>query len=197
MVTMAGMKLVLATLAALTLAACDEENPFQNTSPQVVSGESQVWELGLPAFPSGWDFFSGTRIFVGTDEISSGSGVFILDSRIDGTLVFRPFSTLFPSGVSVTRTGIQDLGAVSWESVEDVPGDGYSDVNDSTGVAVLPGHVYAFRISRQQGTIVPINFAKLQVIEVGTEVPGQPGSRFARFRWAYQVQPLNQHVAVE
>lgn len=194
---MSRTRIVFAALAALVLAACDEENPFQNTEPRVLSGDSQVWELGLPAFPSGWDFFSGTRIFVGTDEISGGSGTFILDSRVDGTLVFRPFSTLLPSGLSSTRTGIQDLGAVPWESVEEVPGDGYSDVSDSTGVAVVSGHVYAFRISRPQGTIIPINFAKLQVIEVGTEVPGQPGSRFARFRWAYQVQPLNQHVAVE
>ena len=194
---MSRTKIVFAALAALAFAACDEENPFQNTAPRVLSGESQVWELGLPAFPSGWDFFSGTRIFVGTDEISGASGTFILDMRVDGTLVFRPFSTLFPSGLSVTRTGIQDLGAVSWESVEEVPGDGYSDVSDSNGVAVVSGHVYAFRISRPQGTIVPINFAKLQVIEVGSEVPGQPGSRFARFRWAYQIQPLNQHVAVE
>ena len=194
---MARTKILIIALAALVFAACDEENPFQTTTPQVVSGESQVWELDLPAFPSGWDFFTGARIFVGTDEISGGSGAFILDSRVDGTLVFRSFSTLVPSGLSVTRTGIQDLGAVPWESVEDVPGDGYSDVNDSTGVAVLQGHVYAFRLSRPQGTIVPINFAKLQVIEVGTEVPGQPGARFARFRWAYQVQPLNQHVAVE
>lgn len=194
---MARMRIVLAALAALALAACGDENPFESTTPRVVSGENQVWELGLPAFPSGWDFSSATRIFVGTDEISGTNGVFVLDARADGTLVFRPFSTLLPSGLSVTRTGIQDLGAVPWESVEDVPGDGYSNVNDSTGVAVLSGHVYAFRISRQQGTIVPVNFAKLQVIDVGTEVPGQPESRFARFRWAYQVQPLNQHVAVE
>ena len=194
---MARTKILIIALAALAFAACDEENPFQTTEPRVVDGENQVWELDLPAFPSGWDFFTATRIFVGTDEISGGSGAFVLDSRVDATLVFRPFSTLFPSGLSVTKTGIQDLGAVPWESVEEVPGNGYSDVNDSTGVAVLSGHVYAFRLSRQQGTIVAVNYAKLQVTEVGTEVPGQPGSRFARFRWAYQVQPLNQHVAVE
>ena len=194
---MARDRILLVALAALALAACDEENPFRNTAPQVVSGENQVWELGLPAFPSGWDFVSGTRIFVGTDEIAGSTGVFVLDARDDGTLVFRPFSTLLSPGLAVARTGIQDLGAVPWESVEEVPDGGYSDVNDSTGVAVQSGHVYAFRITRQQGTIVPINFAKLQVIDVGTEVPGQPGSRFVHFRWAYQVQPLNHRVAVE
>jgi hypothetical protein len=197
MVSMARNRILAVALAALSLAACDEENPFRNTAPQVLSGENQVWELGLPAFPSGWDFVSGARIFVGTDEITGSTGVFVLDGRTDGTLVFRPFSTLLSQGLSVARTGIQDLGAVPWESVEEVPDGGYSEVNDASGVAVQSGHVYAFRITRQQGTIVPINFAKLQVIEVGTEVPGQPGSRFVRFRWAYQVQPLNHRVAVE
>jgi hypothetical protein len=194
---MARRRILYAALAALSLAACDEENPFRNTTPQVQSGENQVWELGLPAFPSGWDFVTGSRIFVGTDEITGATGVFVLDARADGTLVFRPFSTLLTSGLGVARTGIQDLGAVPWESVEEVPDGGYSDVNDASGVAVQAGHVYAFRITRQQGTIVPINFAKLQVIDVGTEVPGQPASRFVRFRWAYQVQPLNHRVAVE
>lgn len=194
---MTKTRITLAALAALALGACDEENPFRNTSPQVVSGENQVWELGLPAFPSGWDFASGTRIFVGTDEITGATGAFVLDDRTDGTLAFRPFSTLLAPGLSAARTGIQDLGAVPWESVEEVPEGGYGDVNDASGVAVQSGHVYAFRISRQQGTIVPINYAKLQVIEVGTEFPGQPASRFARFRWAYQLQPLNRRVAVQ
>jgi hypothetical protein len=60
-------------------------------------------------------------------------------------------------------------------------------------VAVEAGHVYAFRITRQQGGIVPINYAKLGVIEIGTEFPGQQ-SRFVRFLWSYQVQPLNRRV---
>jgi hypothetical protein len=184
---------VLAVLAALASTACDDENPFRNTTPQVFGGENQIWELGLPAFPSGWDFSSAQRIFVGTDEIGGGTGAFLLDARADGTLVFRPFSTFVVPGVSGVRTGIQDLGAVPYESVEEVPEGGYSDVNDSAGVAVQPGHVYAFRITRQQGGIVPINYAKLGVIEVGTEFPGQP-SRFVRFRWSYQVQPLNRRV---
>jgi hypothetical protein len=184
---------VLAALAALPSTACDDENPFRNTTPQVFGGENQIWELGLPAFPSGWDFSSAQRIFVGTDEISGGTGAFLLDARPDGTLVFRPFSTFVVPGVSGVRTGIQDLGAVPYESVEEVPEGGYSDVNDSAGVAVQPGHVYAFRVTRQQGGIVPINYAKLGVIEIGTEFPGQQ-SRFVRFRWSYQVQPLNRRV---
>lgn len=182
-------------LAGLTLAGCDDENPFRNTTPQILDGESQLWELGLPAFPSGWDFASAQRIFVGTDEIGGTTGTFLLDARPNGTLVFRAFSTFLAPGLSSVRTGIQDLGAVPYESVEEVPEGGYTDVDDSTGVAVEAGHVYAFRISRSQGGIVPINYAKLAVLEVGTEFPGQPGSRFARFRWAYQVQPLNRRVA--
>lgn len=181
-------------LGAFVATACGDENPFRSTSPEIEAGEAQVWELGLETFPSGWEFVSGTRIFVGTDELALGSGDFVLDARPEGTLVFRPFSTLLVPGVSSTRTGIRDLGAVPWESVEEVPEGGYSDVNDSAGVPVESGHVYAFRISRQQGTIVPLNYAKLQVIEVGTEVAGDPRSRFVRFRWAYQVQPLNRRV---
>ena len=184
----------LLVLVAALLAACDDENPFRNTNPQVIEGESQLWELGLPAFPSGWDFASGQRIFVGTDEIGGSSGTFLLDARPSGTLVFRAFSTFLVPGLSGVRTGIQDLGAVPYESVDEVPEDGYSAVDDEAGVPVEAGHVYAFRISRSQGGIVPINYAKLAVLEVGTEFPGQPGSRFARFRWAYQVQPLNRRV---
>jgi hypothetical protein len=181
-------------LGAILLSACDDENPFRNTTPQVVEGEAQLWELGLPAFPSGWDFASAQRLFVGTDEIGGSTGTFLLDARSNGTLVFRAFSTFLAPGLSSVRTGIQDLGAVPFESVEEVPEDGYSDVDDAAGVAVETGHVYAFRISRSQGGIVPINYAKLAVLEVGTEFPGQPASRFARFRWAYQVQPLNRRV---
>ena len=132
-------------------AACDDDNPFENTSPRVVEGEDQVWELGLPAFPSGWDFSRAQRIFVGTDEIGGNDGSFLLDARTDGTLVFRPFSTFLAPGVSSVRTGILDLGSIPYESVDEVPESGYSDVNDSTGVAVQAGHVYAFRITQQQG----------------------------------------------
>lgn len=184
----------LLVLVAALLAACDDENPFRNTTPQVFEGESQLWELGLPAFPSGWDFASAQRIFVGTDEIGGSTGTFLLDARPNGTLVFRAFSTFLAPGLTSVRTGIQDLGAVPYESVEEVPEDGYSDVDDDAGVPVEAGHVYAFRISRSQAGIVPINYAKLAVLEVGSEFPGQPGSRFARFRWSYQVQPLNRRV---
>jgi len=188
-----GRGLALA-LAALALTACGDENPFRNTTPQVVSGEAQIWELGLPAFPSGWDFPTGQRLFIGTDEIGSSTGTFVLDARNEGTLVFRPFSTFLAPGLSGVRTGIIDLGTVPFESIEEVPESGYSDVNDPTGVAVQQGHVYAFRITRQQGQIVPINYAKLEVIQVGSEFPEEPRSRFVRFRWAYQVQPLNRRV---
>jgi hypothetical protein len=184
----------LLVLGAILLAACDDENPFRNTTPQVFEGETQLWELGLPAFPSAWDFASAERIFVGTDEIGGSTGTFLLDARPNGTLVFRAFSTFLAPGLTAVRTGIQDLGAIPFESVEEVPEDGYSDVDDAAGVAVETGHVYAFRISRSQAGIVPINYAKLVVLEVGTEFPGQPASRFARFRWAYQVQPLNRRV---
>ena len=191
------VRLALAALALVALAACGDENPFRNTTPQVLTGEAEIWEIGLPAFPSGWDFPSGQRIFVGTDDIGSTTGTFVLDSGDGGALAFRPFSTFLAPGLSGVRTGIRDLGTVPYESIEEVPGDGYSDVNDSTGVAVQQGHVYAFRITRQQGSVIPINYAKLEVLQVGSEFPEEPRSRFVRFRWAYQVQPLNRRVAVE
>lgn len=184
--------IVLAPLVAF--AACDDGNPFRNVSPQVFEGESQLWELGLPAFPSGWDFDSGRRVFVGTGEGSGASASFLLDARADGTLAFRAFSTFLAPGLTTARTGIRDLGAVPYESVEEVPEGDYSDVNDPAGVAVEAGHVYAFRLTSQQLGVRTFNYAKLEVTQVGTEVPGEPRSRFARFRWAYQVQPLNRRV---
>ena len=189
-----GRASLLAIFAVALLAACDDDNPFQNTEPEVIEGQDQVWEMGLPSFPSGWDFSTARRIFVGTDEVGGGDGTFLLDERPDGTLVFRPFSTFVAPGLSRVRTGIRDLGTVSYESVEEVPDDGYSDVNDSAGVAVLPGHVYAFRISQQQGSVVPVNYAKLEAVQVGTEFPEDPESRFVVFRWAYQLQPSNRRV---
>jgi hypothetical protein len=181
-------------LLAIALAGCDDENPFRNVTPQVLEGESQLWELGLPAFPSGWNFDTAQRFFVGTNELGAASGTFLLDARDDGTLVFRAFSTFLAPGVTSTRTGIRDLGSVPYESVEEVPEDGYSDVNDSAGVAVQAGHVYAFRITSPRAAFLAINYAKLAVIDVGSEFPDEPRSRFARFRWAYQVQPLNRRV---
>lgn len=186
---------LVAVLVAAT-AACDEDNVFRGTPPFVVSSSSQVWQLGLEGFPSAYDFGSARRFFVGAEPIGSFDATWVLDARADGTLAFRAFSTLAP-GISLIRVGMQDLGAVPFESVVEVPEEGYSDVNDSTGVAVVEGHVYAFRISRITGGLVPINYAKLAVTDVGQQFPDDPGSRFIRFEWAYQVQPLNRNVVVE
>lgn len=187
-----------ATIVALALSvvACDEENPFRNTSPIVFEGTGQIWELGTPGFPSGWDFVAGNRFFVGTTSLDRFNGSFVLTSRPDGTLVFRSFSTIAPEVTSV-RTGILDLGTVSFGSVVEAPADGYSAVSDSAGVPVVEGHVYAFRLSRRLTQIVAINFAKLEVIEVGTELPGDPRSRFVRFRWTLQNQPRNRRIEPE
>ncbi|CAN5264988.1 hypothetical protein BH18GEM1_BH18GEM1_04240 [soil metagenome] len=185
------------TISVLALlAACGDENPFDTQPPDVTSGDSQVWELALPAFPSGWDFRTAQRLFIGATDIPGVVGTWVLDERADGTLVFVPFSVVAP-GQSLVRTGIADLGSVPFESVEEVPGDGYSATSDSSGVAVIEGHVYAFRILIQGLAGSPINYAKLEVITVGQELPDDPRSRFVRFRWAYQVQPLNQRVFEE
>lgn len=188
----------VATIALLALVAlgCEDENPFRNTTPTVFEGTGRVWELGTEGFPSGWDFIAGQRFFVGTTSLDRFNGAFVLASRPDGTLVFRSFSTIAPEVASV-RTGIRDLGTVSFASVVEAPSDGYSSVNDSTGVQVVEGHVYAFRLARTLTRLVAINFAKLEVIEVGTQLPGDPRSRFVRFRWTLQNQPLNRRVEPE
>lgn len=187
---------IVALLLVSFVVACDEENPFQSIDEEVEHGTSQVWELGLATFPSGFDIPSGERFFVGPTTVPSTFGTFVLDARPDGTLVFRPYSTLV-SVLSVVRTGIQDLGTVSFSSVAEVPDGGYSLPSDSLGVAVLAGHTYAFRISITDQAVIPINYAKLHVIELGQQLPGDPRSRFIRFEWAYQEQPLNRNVTVE
>ena len=183
-------------VAALPLAACDDENPFRNTTPLVLEGSGQIWELGAEGLPSGWDFIAGRRFFVGTTSLDRFNGSFVLAARPDGTLVFRSFSTIAPEIASV-RTGIQDLGAISFASVVEAPAEGYSAVTDSTGVPVVEGHVYAFRLARTLTAVVALNYAKLEVIEVGLEDPGDPRSRFVRFRWTLQNQPLNRRVEPE
>lgn len=187
-----------ATLAVLfVVTACGEDNPFRTVAPVVNEGDAQVWELAVPKFPSGWDFPAGERFFIGTSEIGSTFGSWALDSRTDGTLILRPFSTLAPN-LSLIRTGIIDLGAVPFGTVETAPPGGYSSVNDPAGVPVIEGHTYAFRISFiNTGGVVPINYAKLSVIEVGQELAGNPNSRFIRFEWAYQVQPLNRRLVAD
>lgn len=189
--------LLVVVMVLLGASACDEENPFRTVAPVINGGDAQVWELALPGFPSGWDFPAGERFFVGTSEIGSTFGTWVLDSRADGTLIFRPFSTLAPD-LSFIRTGIIDLGSVPFDAVESAPGGGYSSVNDPAGVPVIEGHTYAFRISFvATGGVVPINYAKLSVIDVDQEFAGDPNSRFIRFEWAYQVQPLNRRLVAD
>lgn len=184
-----------AILALALTVACEEDNPFRNTSPLVTEGTGRVWELALEEFPSGWVFPTGQRFFVGTGRVPS-NGTWVLDAGEDGSLVFRPFEDVAP-GLTLARTGILDLtessGAQTFEAVRTVPGSGYVD----DPVEVVEGHVYAFRITILGGVVVPVNYGKLEVIEVGQEVPGDPRSRFVTFRWAYQHQPLNRDVAVE
>ena len=183
-------------LAVILLAAgCDEGNPFQNVSDEVTTGTSQVWELSLSGFPSGFDFPTEQRLFVGESGFASSLGNFLLDESGDGTLILRPFSSLVD--FTLSRTGIQDLGPVDFDAVLEAPESGYIAVDDSAGVPVVAGHVYAFRITRLQSGVVPINYAKLLVLEAGTEFPDEPRSRFVRFDWSYQNQPQNRRLVEE
>ncbi|MGH7571045.1 MAG: hypothetical protein ACREMK_04280 [Gemmatimonadota bacterium] len=186
---------VVALLLLIAGLGCDEDNPFRNVASVVSTGESQVWELALPGFPSAWDFPTEQRLFIGAGGFSSTLGNWVLDGRADGTLILRPFSSLVE--FALVRTGIQDLGPIEFDSVIEVPEAGYSAVDDSTGVAVVEGHVYAFRISRISSGVIPINYAKLRIIEAGTEFLDDPRSRFVRFEWSYQSQPLNRRVVEE
>ncbi len=189
---------LLAVLPVLVLApivACDDPNPFRSITPDVVTGESRVWELGLETFPSGYDIPSAERFFVGPSSVFTTEGTFVLGSRDDGTLVFQSYSALAPS-FSTVRVGLLDLGAVPFASVMEVPESGYSSVSDTLGVPVQEGHTYAIRIAIPSQGLVFINFAKLHVLDVGLQFPQDPGSRFAHFEYAYQIQPLNRTVAV-
>ena len=186
---------VAVALLSLTSLGCEDDNPFRNVSPDITTGESRVWELALPGFPSAWDFPTARRLFIGSGGFSSSIGSWLLDERTDGTLILRSFSSLVD--FTLVRTGIQDLGAVDFDTVIEAPGDGYSAVDDSTGVPAVEGHVYAFRISRLTTGVIPINFAKLRIIEIGMEFPDDPQSRFVRFEWSYQQQPLNRRVVEE
>ena len=183
-------------IVVLGATACEETNPFRNTQERVFSGSSELWELSLDGFPSGWDFPSATRLFVGTSGVDNFTGTFVLDAREDGTLVLVPFSIL-AAGLSGQRTGIRDLGAVSFDGVQSVPTDGYNSTSDPEGTMIEIGHVYAFRIALLISAVVPINYGKLEVIDIGQQDPADPRSRFIRFRWAYQLQPNNTDLRVE
>jgi hypothetical protein len=192
-----GSRRLAVLLAALLLAApgCDEDNPFRNISDEVSTGSSQVWEFSLAGFPSAFDFPTEQRFFVGEGGFASSIGNFVLDGRDDGTLILRPFSSLVD--FTLSRTGIQDLGPVDFDAVLEAPESGYIAVDDSAGVPVVAGHVYAFRITRLQSGVVPINYAKLLVLETGIEIPEDPQSRFVRFDWTYQNQPQNRRLVEE
>ncbi|MFN2382723.1 MAG: hypothetical protein ABR559_00510 [Gemmatimonadota bacterium] len=176
-------------LALVVLAAdCGEDNPFRGFPLEVTSGSSEVWQLGLSGLPSAFDIPTGVQLFIGPIDVRSGIGTFVLDERTDGTLGLWAYSTAV-SGLSQVRTGIRDLGAVSFTALETVPESGYSAPDDSLGVPVVAGHTYALRIARPAGSILQTNYAKLEVTAVG--------SGFIQFRWAYQAQPLNTTVLAE
>lgn len=180
---------------ALSAAACDEENPFRTIPEEVFAGESKVWEMGLEGFPSAFDIPTETRFFVGPSSVLTSVGTFVLASRTDGTLVLRSYAPLAP-GFSVVRAGFQDLGAVPFESVVEVPEAGYTSASDTLGVPVVEGHTYAVRITIPSQGVTFVNYAKLHVIDVGLQFPNDPRSRFILFEWGYQNQPLNRNVAI-
>lgn len=187
---------LLVLLCGALVGACKERNPFEGVPERVDHGASQIWELGLEGFPNAFDVPTGRRFIVGADAIASSFGTFVLDARPDGTLVLRPFSTIAP-GFSSSRVGIQDLGALSFEAVTEVPDGGYKAPGDSTGVPVVEGHSYALRISTQfPSGLLALNYAKVHVSQLGRQSPNDPRSRFVLFEWAYQNRPQERNVTV-
>ena len=107
--------------------------------------------------------------------------------RSDGRDARLPPVLDVPGGRRVQRADRDPRpGIDSFESVEELPESGYSDVNDSTGVAVQAGHVCGFRITQQQGGCCRSTTPSWRRYAGGDRVPEEPQSRFVIFRWAYR-----------
>lgn len=178
--------LPLAAAALVGLAACGEGDPF-GVDPNVNEGSSRIFEVTAPDLPSAFDLFSGRRLFLGSGDVDAGSGDFFLDGASQSSdLRLRSIASLV-TGETTHQLEIQDLGAVDFDGLSEVPDDGYLEAEDTTGVAAVQGHVYAIRVVRS--TLGP-NYAKLVIDTVGATGPGFE-RQFVDFRFALQVQPDN------
>jgi hypothetical protein len=76
---------------------------------------------------------------------------------------------------------------VDFAGLGEVPLDGYVSSEDSIGVQIVEGHVYALRIVR---SALDPNFGKLLARAVGT-TDGGPDAQYLDFDFVVQVQPGN------
>lgn len=179
----------LAMLALLvTCVACGDEDPLGTVEPDVVEGADRIWEVAAADRPSAFDVLAGRRLFLGSGEVGAALGDVFLDS-VGGELRLRPISGLVRL-LAVHQVEIQDLGPVSFDTLVELPTDGYEEANDEDGVAVVQGHVYALRIRRSQ---LGDNFGAFSV----DAVAGDPGARFVEFRYAAQAQLGNPRLEEE
>ncbi len=173
----------LALLCALA-GACGDGDLVGNIRPDVREGSGRIWEVAAPDLPSAFDVFSGRRLFLGGGDINATQGdVFLQAVAGTGELRLRSIASLLRLE-SVHAVEIQDLGPVDFGALQEVPDRGYVASEDSTGVGVVPGHVYALSIRRSN---LGANFAKLIVDAVG----GTPPARFIDFHYVFQLQPTN------
>jgi hypothetical protein len=162
-------------------------------SPGLRNGTVRLWEVSEPTLPNAFDVFSGRRLFLGSGDIGASFGDFFVDGAPGSTdLRLRSIASLLLAE-SVHLVGLQDLGPVDFDGLEIAPSDGYLESEDSTGVAVVQGHVYALRITR---TNIDDNFAKLVVDGVGG-AEGDPDSQFLDFRYVIQTEPGNRRFDLQ
>ncbi|MBA2565254.1 MAG: hypothetical protein H0V09_07500 [Gemmatimonadetes bacterium] len=162
--------------------------------PQVRAGNSRVWELAATDLPSAFDLFTGRRLFLGSGDIGSTEGdVFLTGPPGSTDLRLRSIASLLRAEASHV-VGLQDLGAIDFDSLGEAPEDGYVDAEDSSGVRVEQGHVYVLSVVRP--SVGAPNYAKLVVDAVGSSGAG-PDRQFVDFRYAVQLQPGNRGLDEE
>jgi hypothetical protein len=175
----------LAGLAA-GFAACGDEDLF-GIDPALREGSGRIWELPAPGFPEAYDFFAPRRLFLGSGEIGQGLGDVFLDGAPGSTQVRLRSVSSFLRAEASHAVEIRDLGPVDFAALDQVPLDGYTSSEDSVGVEIVQGHVYALRIIR---SALDPNFGKLHARAVGT-TDGGPDAQFLDFDFVVQVQPGN------
>lgn len=181
-----------ATALVLALPACGEGDPF-GVAPDVQQGSGRIWEVAAGDLPSAFDVLTGRRLFLGDGDISSAMGDFFLDGTPGSTeLRLRSVVSLL-RGEAAHLVELQDLGAIDFDTLGEVPPDGYLPAGDTNGVPVVPGHVYALRITR---SALDPNSAKL-VVDAVSSTGDSPDRQFIDFRFAVQVQPGNRRFEEE
>jgi hypothetical protein len=177
----------------LLLAGCGEGDPFGAVTPNVREGSARIWEVSAEDLPSAFDLVTGQRLFLGSGDVGATLGDVFLDGAPGAVeLRLRSVASLLRAEAA-HAVEIRDLGEVDFEDVREVPEEGYTASEDSLGVTVAAGHVYALRLRRSE---LGFNFAKLVVDAVGS-TGDDPDRQFIDFRFAVQIRPGDRHVVEE